>query len=197
MIARTEPRPKRLSTSALHSKFLAMLPAIRRLALIAFRDLDPEAKAEAVQEVTANAFVAFHRLAEQGKADLAYPSVLARYAICQCCTGRKVGGKLNINDVLSPYAQQRKSIQVARLDRFDQDEMAWMEILVEDKRATPADIVSTLSERYTGDQEDIEASVGEFLAELERVTSTASSVKQETPRLCGSDTQSSTVPGVE
>ena len=67
MIAPTKPRPKRLSTRVLHTSFLAMLPAIRRLALIAFRDLDPEAKAEGVQEVTANSFVAFHRLAELGK----------------------------------------------------------------------------------------------------------------------------------
>ena len=48
MIASEKPRPKRLSTRVLHATFLAMLPAIRRLALIAFRDLDPEAKAEAV-----------------------------------------------------------------------------------------------------------------------------------------------------
>jgi len=143
MIARTEPRPKHLSTRALHATFLTMLPAIRRLALIAFRDLDPEAKQEAVQEVTANAFVAVHRLAELGKADLAYPSVLAKYAICQCCTGRKVGSKLNTNDVLSPYAQQRKHIQVGRLDHFDKDDESWREIVVEDKRATPADIVAT------------------------------------------------------
>jgi len=133
MIARTEPRPKHLSTRALHATFLTMLPAIRRLALIAFRDLDPEAKQEAVQEVTANAFVAVHRLAELGKADLAYPSVLAKYAICQCCTGRKVGSKLNTNDVLSPYAQQRKHIQVGRLDHFDKDDESWREIVVKTK----------------------------------------------------------------
>ena len=32
MIARTEPRPKHLSTRVLHATFIAMLPAIRRLA---------------------------------------------------------------------------------------------------------------------------------------------------------------------
>jgi len=77
MIASAKRRPRRLSTRVLHAAFLAMLPDIRRHAAIAFSDLDSEAKAEAVQEVTANAFAAFHRLAELGKADVAYPSVLA------------------------------------------------------------------------------------------------------------------------
>ncbi len=131
------------SAPAWHAGFLAMLPAIIRHARIAFSDLDPEAKAEAVQEVTANAFAAFHRLAELGKADLAYPSVLAKYGIAQCRDGRRVGGRLNIRDVSSEYCQQRKGIRLERLDRFDHDEMAWMEIVVEDRHATPADIAAT------------------------------------------------------
>jgi len=73
MIASAQPRPKQISTFAFHAAFVAMLPDIRRHALAAFRHLDPEARAEAVQEVTANAFVAFHRLAEMDKIDLAYP----------------------------------------------------------------------------------------------------------------------------
>ena len=142
MIATARPRRKCLSTRVLHAAFLAMLPDIRRNALIAFRDLDPEAKAEAVQEVTANAFVAFARLAELGKVNVAYPSVLAKYGIAQCRDGRRVGGQLNVNDVLSSYAQRRKGFSVERLDKYDRAQSGWMAIAVEDRHATPADIAA-------------------------------------------------------
>ena len=142
MIATARPHRKCLSTRVLHAAFLAMLPDIRRNALIAFRDLDPEAKAEAVQEVTANAFVAFARLAELGKTDVAYPSVLAKYGIAQCRDGRRVGGQLNVNDVLSSYAQRRKCFSVERLDKYDRAQSGWMAIAVEDRHATPADIAA-------------------------------------------------------
>ena len=48
-----------------------MLPAIQRHAEIAFRYLDPGARAEAVQGV-ASALVAYARLVELGRTDLAY-----------------------------------------------------------------------------------------------------------------------------
>jgi hypothetical protein len=48
--------------------------------------------------------------------------------------GRRVGGRLNIRDVLSEYAQSRKRFQVERLDHFDWEENAWREALVEDTR---------------------------------------------------------------
>ena len=81
MIARREdPRPRK-RVPAWHRVFLSMLPAIARHACIAFRHMGPEAKAEAVQEAICNACVAFARLAELGKLDLAYPAVLARFAV--------------------------------------------------------------------------------------------------------------------
>jgi DNA-binding NarL/FixJ family response regulator len=64
--------------------------------------------------------------------DVAYPTVLARYAVAQVRDGRKVGSSLNVRDVLSPYAQQRKRFHVERLDRFDDDEDEWREAVVED-----------------------------------------------------------------
>jgi len=120
-----------------------MLPDIRRQAVIAFRDLNPEAQAEAVQEVTANAFVAFHRLAELGKTDVAFPSVLAKYGIAQCRDGRKVGGRLNVNDVSSEYCQLRRGLKATSLDRNGGAEDEWKQIVVEDQHATPADIAAT------------------------------------------------------
>ena len=124
---------------AWHTAFLTMVPTITTSARFAFRHLDPEARAEAVAECVANAFVAYVRLVELGKASLAYPTVLARYAIMQFHAGRKVGTKSNVRDVLSEYCRQRKNVNVERLDQFDRAEEAWKEVLVEDRHAGPAE----------------------------------------------------------
>jgi hypothetical protein len=118
-----------------------MLPAIRRHLRIAFRGLDPEARAEAVQEGTCNAMIAYVRLYERGKLDRAYPSPLAIYAARQVRDGRKVGGNLNIKDVSSAYCRRLKHIMLERLDKWDRNEEEWLEIVVEDRNATPADVV--------------------------------------------------------
>jgi hypothetical protein len=65
-----------------------------------------------------------------------------RYAVAQIRDGRRVGAKLNIRDVSSPYARMRKGFQVERLDRFDKGENAWQEILVEDRHAGPAEVAA-------------------------------------------------------
>ena len=131
--------PASKSTPDWHATFVKMLPAITRHVRIAFRYLAPEAKAEAIQEAICNACVAFARLAELGKLDLAYPTPLARYAVAQVRDGRKVGCKLNVRDVLSRYCQQRKNVFVERLDHFDEDEACWQEIIIEDRHAGPAE----------------------------------------------------------
>jgi hypothetical protein len=128
---------------AWHKGFLAMLPAILKHARIAFRCLRPEARHEAVQEVVCNAMAAYAALVERGKVALAYPSVLARFAVAQTRDHRKVGGHLNCRDVSSPYCQRLKGIVVERLDRFDEEENAWTEAVVEDRTAGPAEIART------------------------------------------------------
>ena len=121
--------------------FVSMLPAIRRYASFTFRHLRPEAREEAVAEVVANAFVAFSRLTELGKADLAYPNVLARYGAFRFREGRRVGNKSNVADVLSPYCQRRKRVVVEPLEGRLADG-SWREMVVEDRRATPAEVAS-------------------------------------------------------
>ena len=121
-----------------HKTFLGMLPQILTHAKCAFAFLKPEARAEAIQEVVANACQAYARLVELGKTDIAYPIALARYGVRQTRDHRKVGGHLNIKDVLSKYCQNRKGITVERLDKFDRAENVWEEILVEDRHAGPA-----------------------------------------------------------
>ena len=100
------------------------MPLIETHARIAFRRLDAEARAEMVQEVLCNACRAYARLVELGKKDLAYPSALARFGVAQAKEGRKVGGRLNIRDVMSAYCQQQKHVVVEQLDKFDKEEDA-------------------------------------------------------------------------
>ena len=139
MVATSKKRSRRRSSPAWHATFLAMWPAIQRHARVVFRHLRCEAREEAVQEVICNACCAVARLAELDKLDLAYPTVLARFAVAQVKDGRKVGCKLNIRDVLSPHCQQRKKVTVERLDKYDTDEGCWLEVLVEDRHAGPAE----------------------------------------------------------
>lgn len=132
------PRPKH-SVPAWHVGFMAMLPAIIRHAQLCFRYRDPEARQDAVQEVVANAMVAYVRLFEQSRIDLAYATVLARYGVAQVRDGRRVGNMLRIGEVLSEYAQRKKGFVVERLDKFDRETEEWQEVLLEDRHAGPAE----------------------------------------------------------
>jgi hypothetical protein len=123
-----------------HRFFLAMLPKITEMGHIAFRDLDPEAKQEATAEVVASAYIMLVALVKQGRESLAYPSVLATYGIKRVKIGRMAATPMNVRDISSLYCQLQKGIAVERLDRFDREENAWQEVVVEDKHATPADI---------------------------------------------------------
>ncbi len=135
-----EKRPRRRRVApAWQAAFLLMLPAIRRSAQIAFRAASPEAREDLVEEAIANSFVAYGRVVRSGKASLVGPSPLARYAIAQIRTGRRVGSRLRIRDTLSEYAQRQKGFHVGQLDHFDAQEGAWQEIVVEDHRAGPAE----------------------------------------------------------
>ena len=130
-------RPK--ISSDCHDEFLSLLPRIREHAGFAFRTQPPERREELVAEVVANAFVAFTRLVKRGLSRLAYATPLAKFAIRKVRAGHRVGCKLNVRDVSSEYAQQRKGFTVARLDRFDTGKGEWREVLIEDRKAGPAD----------------------------------------------------------
>ncbi len=123
--------------------FLAMLPAIVRHAKIAFRHVPGQDRDDRIQETVANALVAFRRLVQLKKTDVAYASVLARYAVAQIKDGRMVGGKMNCKDASSPYCQRVKGVVMERLDRYDEDEEAWQEVLVPDKTCTPAELAAS------------------------------------------------------
>ncbi len=128
---------------AWHAGFLKLLPAIRRHACVCFRHLPAAAREEAVAEVLADAVLAYVRLESLGKTDLAYPTVLARYAVGCYRDGRRVGGQSNANDVMSGRCLRRNGVVVQSLHRRDHRSGTWREIVVQDCRTTPAEIAAT------------------------------------------------------
>ncbi len=116
----TSAKPLRQDASARpNEQFLEMLPKIRRRAGRAFRRARPERRAELIQEVIANAYCAFAALVRDGKTDAAYATPLANFAIRQVISGRQVGNKRRLRDVLSIRLFQPLGISVERLDWFD------------------------------------------------------------------------------
>lgn len=124
------------------AQFLTLLPKLKRTAYSLCQRLDPEARDEAVAEVVANAFLAYSRLKDQGRAEVVTAGSLARFGVRQFFAGRRVGSRLNSHDLLSPYARRQRGFRVERLDRQD-DRGGWREILVEDRNATPADLAAS------------------------------------------------------
>jgi hypothetical protein len=141
--ASRSPRCAKSSPPAWHAGFLKLLPQIQEHAGFCFRGYRRELRDELIQETIANALVAYVRLAELDKEDLAYATPLTRYAVVQVCAGRRVGSRQNVRDVLSELCQKEKRIVVERLDRFDVDAEEWQEVLVEDRRSGPAEIAAT------------------------------------------------------
>jgi hypothetical protein len=131
------------SKPAWHAGFMALLPDIRNHIRFAFRRMQPDRREEAIQAALANALVAYIRLHELGKTDVAYASPLANYAVRQVCDGRQVGCPLNSYEVLSPYAQRKQGFTVSRLQRPDETEHTWKEIMVEDPSCTPAELAAS------------------------------------------------------
>ena len=120
--------------------FEAMLPSIRRVAAFGFRHTPRWCREELINDVIAKAYVAFAELVARGKAALAYPTVLANYAVRQIRAGRQLGSRQNVRDALSSYSQRRKGFAVQPL--FDRDAHGEWEELTEDRKANPADVAA-------------------------------------------------------
>jgi hypothetical protein len=143
MIAPGRTETPTRKTIKLQEEFLAMLPQIRRQAQIAFRERDAESREDLVQEVIANSFCAFARLVSQGREEVASPWSLAEYAIRHVHAGRRVGSHLSCRDVLSTHARRLRGLRIERLDRFDDQEGVWQEVLVESRNAGPAETAAS------------------------------------------------------
>src|SRR6266481_2354156 len=132
-------RSETMLDQAANDRFLGMLDSIKSVARFAFRRYPRERRQELLAEVVGGAFIMFRRLVELRKMHLAYPTVLAWYAVRRIRTGRQVGMRQNAKDVLSTFAQHQKGFSVQPLVQSGQ-RGGWQEIVVEHRKSSPADV---------------------------------------------------------
>ena len=95
------------------------------------------------------ASTAFAPKVARGKAALAYPTVLAKFAIRQVREGRRVGSKRNVLDVMSSFGQRRKGFFVQQFPETTKHSK-WEELVVEDRHAVPPKSPDSKSTSLTG-----------------------------------------------
>lgn len=143
MIAFARPETTKVEAQpAWHAGFLALLPRIRDQLRFGFRKLPSHERAEAMAEAIANIAISYAQLHERRQETVAFASTLADYAIRHYFAGRRVGCSLNKSDISSPYAQRQRGFYVKSLDQRDPTG-AWKEVVVEDRRSTPAEIAAS------------------------------------------------------
>ena len=138
MIAHAKPVEPRI-TPSWHAAFLAMMPTIIRYAKASFRDLDPDTREDLVQEAVANCVVAYARLVERDKESIAYPTVLAGFAVKQIKDGRRVGKSIASRDVYDEHGRIKHNLQLRHLGTPHEQCGGWREQLVDNSRTPVAD----------------------------------------------------------
>src|SRR5437868_299288 len=89
-----------------------------------------------MEEGVVHSLLAYVRLVEQGRAEVATPSSLAWYSARHMRRGRPAAGRMNGKEPLSRYGQISNDIDVERHPG------SWIDTLVEDRRAAVADQVA-------------------------------------------------------
>jgi hypothetical protein len=133
MIAMNEERPDQ---SDWQSDFLTLLPEIQQRLCSTFRHLDAAAREESIAEGVVHCLLSFARLHEQGRAGVANAASLAWYASLAVKRGRPAANRMNSKEPLSRYAQVGNGIHVEHRPGN------WLDLLVEDKRASVPDQVA-------------------------------------------------------
>ena len=141
MIAFARDDSEKPATPAWQAGFVALLPQIQECLRFAFRKLPAWERDEATAEAVANTAIAYARLYERDKLEVAFASSLAGYAVKWYFAGRRVGTKLNVNDLTSRYAQRRRGFALKSLDQRTASG-EWKETLIEDKTSGPAEIAA-------------------------------------------------------
>ena len=90
--------------------FIAMLPEIQQKLRLAFCHLDLEAREDAIEEGIVHSLLAYVRLHEQGRDEVATPSSLAWYSSRQVKRGGQAGGRMNLARDGSCYARLRYNL---------------------------------------------------------------------------------------
>ena len=116
------------------SNFLGVLPAVQNHARHCFRRLHGEARQEAIAATIAQAFADYGNLARQRKLAHVYPSSLASFAVQRVRAGRPVGTPQNTRDLFN-----RDPLRIQSLTPCDSGERTWRELVIEDRRVTPAE----------------------------------------------------------
>jgi hypothetical protein len=118
------------------AEFVTMLPEISRWLRLAFRQLGPEAREDAIEEGIIHALLSYSRLHAKGRPKKANASSLAWYAARAVKRGRPAVGRMNAKEPLSRYARIGSGI------RFERQDGEWIDKLVADKRASIPDQVA-------------------------------------------------------
>jgi hypothetical protein len=116
--------------------FVVMLPEIKQWLRLAFCRLAPEAREDAMSEGVVHCLLAYLRLHEQGRMEVATASSLAWYSSRQVRRGRPAVGRMNSKEPLSRYAQAGSG------NPFERQNGEWIDKLAEDKRASVHDQVA-------------------------------------------------------
>ena len=108
-----------LSTAALHTHFLAILPRIEQHGRICFRhERCASKKADHIAEMIALAWKWYVGLMRRGKDPSTFVSTFADFAAKAVKSGRRLCGHENPKDVLSGRAQQMHNFTVGKLPSF-------------------------------------------------------------------------------
>jgi len=127
----------------LHTGFLAILPAINKHAVFAFRFMfNVHDREDAIQETIAVAWAWYRRLAQRRKDAGQFPTRLAFFASRHVKCGRHLCGQENTKDVLSPTARLRRGFRVEALPSITtMHGSPWQEALVDNTHSEVIDQV--------------------------------------------------------
>ncbi len=131
------------ATSDWQSAFEALLPAVRGQVRFAIRHLIGDAQEEAQQEIIATVCLMFARLHRQGRAEDAAASSLVRFAVKRYRIGRRMAERTNVGDAMSPAYRARRGVRVESLVNETSKDRSWEDLLVEDRRVSPADLAAS------------------------------------------------------
>ena len=121
--------------------FLCLLPRIERTARSAFRRLRDDAREDAVCEVIANCFRAYHRLHERRLLHRAFASPLVRFAVAQYYAGRRVGSSQCGHDCYGQQVRNEEQVQFRSIGTPREQRQEWLECLTENYRTPVPDQV--------------------------------------------------------
>jgi hypothetical protein len=121
--------------------FMQILPELESRLRRSHRYLDSQKRDEFTKDGLVHCLLAYIRLTVQGRADSVTPANLVWYATLQPRSGREAACQLSGRDPLSPYARRRKRITVETASSSSQRRVNWIDLIVEDKRASVADQV--------------------------------------------------------